>query len=338
MNNHSRQSLLILTAASMLLGLPVTALAQARPEAEQLFRDGKRLMKEGKITEACGAFEASEKTEPNISTLLSLADCHEKAQQYASAWARFLNAESRTRSDPSKAALSRTAKQRATALEARLSYLTINVPDESRVDGLMVTRDGVEVEAAQWNRAVPVDGGAHIVAGKAPGHESWSTTIEISVEQGQRAVEVPRFKELPSLAAPDPAQDRGARRGTEISRSGPDAVATSSRGIGPFPLRRKVAIGLAARNARSEALATCSTSACTAAAATDAQQTNDRARRYALTANVGYAVAGAAAVGAAVLWFTSTPERATDPTSLAVSPMFGSMLGASQGVVVSGGF
>jgi hypothetical protein len=345
---------------------PMSAQAQARPEAEQLFRDGKRLIKEGKLGEACAAFEASEKVEPNVATLMNLADCHEKNAQYASAWARFLNVDSRTRDDASKAAFNRTAKQRATALEARLSFLTINVPDESRVSGLVVTRDGVEVDPAQWNRAVPVDGGAHVVAGKAPGHESWSTTVQVAAEKDQRAVEVPRFKELPSLAAPDPGDARrgastnaalGASRrasGAALSsRASPAQLRVDAAAPSPYTPRRKLALGiaagsvaavgtaigfgLAARSARSDALATCTTSACTPAAAQAAQRTNDRARRYALVANVGYGVAGAAAIGATVLWLTSPhkPADAADAASLSLSPMLGP---AGQGVVVSGGF
>src|SRR5262245_22167350 len=119
-----------------------TAWGQASLEAEQLFRDGKALMKAGEPTEACAAFEASEKIEHNIATVLSLADCREKNQQYASAWALFLQAESQTRTDPSKAAPNSTAKARAEALEPRLSYLTINVSDESRVTDLKLIRGG----------------------------------------------------------------------------------------------------------------------------------------------------------------------------------------------------
>lgn len=321
---------------------PSPALAQARPEAEQLFRDGKRLMKDGKFAEACSAFEASEKAEPNLSTLMSLADCHEKAQQYASAWARFLAAESRARGDAQKAALERTARKRAAVLESRLSYLTVSVPDESRVPGLVVMRDGLELDPGQWNRAVPLDGGAHVITGKAPGHEPWQTTVELGLEADRRSVEVPRFKALPALVLPvrtQPAEEEPLVTAPE--RTPLDAEPS------PWSPRRKLALGiaaggvvvagvgigfgLAARGARSDALATCPPAACTEDAARSAQQQNDRARSQALIANVGYAVAGAAVVGATVLWFTAKPARRS---SLALAPA----LGESRGLVVTGGF
>src|SRR5215470_14459034 len=168
---------------------PIAARGQASPQAEALFRDGKQLMKQGKTAEACAAFEGSEHAEHNIATVLSLADCREKNQQFASAWALFLQADSQTRSDPSKATLNTTAKKRAIALEPKLSYLTINVPDESRIPDLIVTRDGAAVDPAEWNRSIPADGGNHVIAGKAPGHESWSTTVMLRAENDKQSVE-----------------------------------------------------------------------------------------------------------------------------------------------------
>ncbi len=131
--NLAISSTACLAVAALVLGHTRIASAQASPRAEALFRDGKQLMAEGKLAEACTAFEGSERLEHNVATVLSLADCREKAEQFASAWALFLQADSQTRGDSSKAMLNRTAKQRAKAIESRLSFLTINVPDESRV-------------------------------------------------------------------------------------------------------------------------------------------------------------------------------------------------------------
>src|SRR5258706_2505083 len=140
---------LLCTFTLVVCALPAHAWGQASPQAEALFRDGKQLMKDGKIADACAAFEGSERAEHNIATVLSAADCREKNQQYASAWALFLQAESQTRSDPSKQMLNTTARTRANALEPKLSYLTIEVPD--RVPELVIGRDGNGVDAAEWN-------------------------------------------------------------------------------------------------------------------------------------------------------------------------------------------
>src|SRR5215468_9695329 len=245
---------------------PIAAHGQASPQAEALFRDGKQLMKEGKLAEACAAFEGSERAEHNVATVLSLADCREKNRQYASAWALFLQADSQTRSDPAKAALNTTAKRRAHALESRMSYLTINVPDESRIPDLVVTRDGAPVDPAEWNRSIPADGGSHVIAGKAPGHESWSTTVTLQPESDKQAVEVPRFKALPEIVNKPPRDEAPAQ------------LRVVAYEPSPFTRRRKIAIGVAAggaaigvvamgvgvsaSNLHNDAVATCPPSAC----------------------------------------------------------------------------
>ena len=225
-------SLLPLATALALLALGA-ARADAQPadlsaaQAEQLFKDGKRLMAEGRIAEACTAFEGSFRKEAAISTLLNLADCREKNRQLASAWNHFLAAERRTRNDPAQLALNRTASARAAALEPRLSYLIINVPDDSRIDGLLVSRNGSPVDPAEWNRASPVDGGAYAIAGKARGHEPWSATVTIGPEKDRQSVDVPRFTPLPE---PPPAAPEVA------------APVDAPAGLGG---KRKAALGLA---------------------------------------------------------------------------------------------
>ena len=109
------------------------------------------------------------------------------------------------------------ARERATALEPRLSYLIINVPDASRIEGLVVARNGSAVDPASWNRALPVDGGTYVVSGKAPGHEAWSTTVVVTGESDRKSVDVPRFHPLPEPAA---ISGGGQPRSEEESVSG----------------------------------------------------------------------------------------------------------------------
>jgi len=319
------------------IALPAVAWGQASPQAEALFRDGKQLMKDGKLAEACLAFEGSERADHNVATVLSLADCREKNHQYASAWALFLQADSQTRTDPSKAMLNKTAKTRALALEPKLSYLTINVPDESRIPELIVTRDGAPVDPAEWNRSIPADGGDHVVAGKAPGHESWSTTVTLKPQADKQAVEVPRFKALPEIVN-KPVQTAAGPNAAALPRLDEPSPLTPKRKIGlgvaaGGAVAAGVAIyfGLDARGLRNEAVATCPPSACTVPAAADAQDKNDRARSHAMIANIGFGVAGAAVAAGAVLWFIGKPES---PNAVAIAPQ----VGATNGVAIMGRF
>ena len=71
--------------------------AQQSPQAEQLFRLGRDLVKQGKYAEGCAKLEASQRIESNINTLLNLGACREKNGQLATAWALFLRAAAEAR-------------------------------------------------------------------------------------------------------------------------------------------------------------------------------------------------------------------------------------------------
>ena len=104
------------------------ASAQDKAAAEALFDEGKRLFLDKKFAEACPRFEASERIDPGIGTLLFLADCYENVGRVASAWATFREACLR-RQGRRRRPSARPVAQRARAklLEPRLYRLTLNV-------------------------------------------------------------------------------------------------------------------------------------------------------------------------------------------------------------------
>lgn len=165
-------------------------------QAETLFRQGKDLMARGQVAEACAAFDASQKLDPNIATLLNQAACREKNGQLATAWGLFLEAERQTRSatDTQNQQHHQTAANKAAKLEPRLSTLTITVPAENRVAGLEVLRSGDPVDPGAWNRALPVDGGTYRITARAPGNAEWSSTITVGNEHDVKTIEIPRLK------------------------------------------------------------------------------------------------------------------------------------------------
>src|SRR5262245_40404877 len=184
--------------------------ADAQPsgaQAETLFRQGKELMAKGKIAEACAAFDASQKLDPTIATLLNQAACREKNGQFATAWGLFLEAERQTRTatDAATQQLHQVAATKAAKLEPRLSTLTINVPGENRIGGLQVTRAGDVVDPGAWNKALPVDGGSYRIAATAPGNAEWSTTVAIGNEHDVKTIEIPKLKAA-ALEPPRPKQ------------------------------------------------------------------------------------------------------------------------------------
>jgi hypothetical protein len=203
MTMHARFAFLVCIAAA---AAPATAHAQTNvAEAEKLFNEGVALMDKKEYATACAKFEASQTLDPVPSTLLNLANCREKNGQLASAWGHFLQVKMDTDGEKKWAQFNKTAIDRARKLEARVSYMTINVPDDNRVPGLEITRNGEPVPPEKWNQELPIDGGNYEIAGKAPGHETWSTTVTVENEKDRESVTVPKFKEV--LTPPDEERD-----------------------------------------------------------------------------------------------------------------------------------
>ncbi len=184
----------VLLIAMIVVTSATAAFAQSNPEAEDLFRQGRRAMDAKNFVEACQAFEGSQRIEPMVTTLINLAYCREVNGQLATAWGLFLEVGRQVRDDPKQVALRDVAAKRATAVEGRLSRLTINVPQASRVEGLRILRNGAEVDPATWNRSLPIDGGTYEITANAPGVQPWSSKVTVGVERDSKSVDVPRFE------------------------------------------------------------------------------------------------------------------------------------------------
>jgi hypothetical protein len=332
------RSLRLLPAlAALALAAPATA--DPDPAAEQLFRDGKQLMKEGRIAEACATFEASEAAEHNVATVMNLADCREKDQQLASAWALYLRVDGECRADPVLVKLGETARDRAAALEPHLSALVINVPEDSSVHGLVVTRDGVALEEGAWNRAIPLDGGEHVITARAPGHRVWTTTVRLAVRDDHAAVEVPRFSELPLLTPPaittPPSVTPVRPRATPglVREAPPSSARAWSIGLvagGAATLAVAGGVWWKARDLHLDGVAACPPLTCGPSDAMLANKDETSAKYWARSGNV-IAVVGATAITAgAVVWLWHGHEA----RSLALVPA----VGDGAGVAVTGGF
>jgi len=210
-------SIASIAAISLLSLAPTPAHAQSA-EADRQFDEAKVLHRAGKVGEACAAFEESNRLEPRAGTLIQIGLCKEKLGKLASALAAFRGALDRVKDEGKKA----LATERAAALEPRVSRLTISVAPEARVAGLIVSRDGQPIDAADYGRAVAIDGGSHEIAASAPGHRRWSSSVQIEPEREKVSVNVPGLVEEPprvELAAAEPAAGGEVRSGARLTRS-----------------------------------------------------------------------------------------------------------------------
>lgn len=213
----------------------------ASPESDKLFREGRELLKAGKIPEACEAFAGSQRLEAKVGTLLNLADCREKQGQTATAWQLFL--EAKQLADVQHDRRQAEAEKRAQAIKAKLSYLTITLAPERQVDGLVIKRNGVTVDRALWNTAVAVDPGDHVIEASAPRFRPWSTAQTIGGKQ-KAAVVVEALVAEPIAQTPrvEPGAG-GAGPAAAVERSADAPTGTAAPRL-PSPPLRLFSVGL----------------------------------------------------------------------------------------------
>lgn len=174
------------------------AQAPVRSEASRAFDEGRAAMKANDLGRACPLLEKSFTLEPALGTLLNLATCFEQQGKMASAWVRFNEATSwaqRTREAKREA----FATERATALKARVSWLSLSASSAAlvKVDAVkLAVSPGVPV-------ALPVDVGVHVVTREQAGFAAWTTQVQVEREGVTTTVTVPELLPL-DLPAPPP--------------------------------------------------------------------------------------------------------------------------------------
>jgi hypothetical protein len=286
--------------------------ASNRAAAEALFNEGRKLAADGKYTDACPKFEASQELDPGLGTLLNLAECYEKIGKTASAWAEYKEAIPLARAAGSKVRQD-LATERAAALESRLSMLTIRAMGSTEeTTGLEVRRDGVPVQPAEFGSPIPVDPGPHTIEAAAPGKQKWSSTVQLA-DAAKLLVDVPALTPLatgasPTPPAPAPTSAPPVEQSAHSSSGSTQRTAAIVVGaVGIVGVGIGAVFGLGASSKWSDAKTKCTDYpyGCSQAALDDKSSASSKAS----AATVAFIVGGAAIAGAAVLWITSGPSQ-----------------------------
>jgi hypothetical protein len=314
---------IVVALAGLVLQRPA-ALAQ-NAGAEALFREGRTLIKQGKLEAGCDKLAASEKLESSVGTLLNLGDCREKLGKPASAWAAFRKAEAAAKRDGNDKKRQQEAKRRALKLEPDLANITVQVGPKSKGDGLVIKRDGEVVDPALYGTAIVVDPGSHTVVAEAPGYKPWTQEVSIG-KGGKRWVVVPTLDRSPEPPAPAPPPVVVApppAKPTVVVEEPPPAPRyvtvehtwSTTRGIavalgvaGAGAIGTGIYFGNRANELQSQSDAICPTTTCDDP---EGLHLNDRARDNALRANVLFVAGGAAVAAATVMWFVGKPAETT---------------------------
>lgn len=166
--------------------------------AEQLFNQGRELVKANQWAEACPKFEASLRYDPVLGTRLNLATCYEHIGKLASAWGLYRESIelARKAGDTKRAEY---AQKQAAALEPRLPRLAISAPPTPPA-GLVIQRGDTTVDAGALGVALYVDPGTHKITASAPDFETYSVTVTL-VEGKTETLAIPAL--TPKPAAPE---------------------------------------------------------------------------------------------------------------------------------------
>jgi hypothetical protein len=274
--------------------------------AVALYNEGYRLLDEGKIAEACEAFEASNHAQPGAGTYIALGQCRERNHQLASAWSAYQAARARAR-DADKRDF---ASARITALEPQLSYLTVTVSVTSRAERVTITRNGTPLDPLLWNRALPIDGGDYVVEARAPGREPQRIEVHVPGEGGRVTAAVP---DLESKAVPSPP----APPGWTLRRK----LAVGTIAAGAAAAVAGTALGLWAKRDHDRADELCPREACVSS--DQGNSLGRSAHNLSIGADVAFGIAGAAVITGAILWFTGdrqASDGAAAPPAVAIVP------------------
>lgn len=286
----------LLTAPS----LHAQSLTQNKAMAEVLFREATELAAKGQHVQACERFEASQRYDPALGTILYLADCYDRVGRSASAWVWFVQAREQAHAS-NQNEREQIASRRAADLERRLSTIRIDVAPEARLPGLTVEMNGAPVPPSSFGVPIPVDPGRSYVRATAPGHFPWTEVLYLEPGPDRRTLELPRLSRPVSKQKPSKAS----------APSGPPRwVGFALGGGGLFGLGAATVLGVRAHELDRQSHDECRSNDANACNA-EGRSLRDRAFGAANAATVA-AVAGAALVAAGVTWVVLVPAVSSE--------------------------
>lgn len=283
-----------------------------RMTAETLFVEAKKLMEGGDFARACPKFADSQRLDPGVGALLNLALCYERWGKVASAWSTYREAASAARG-AGQTERESVARQRAAGLEARLSRLTLTVPQQlTSAEGVEIRLDGAPIPQSLWGVAAPVDPGEHSIEVTAKGRKPWSTRVTV-VPPTNQSVSVPDLEAAPAdTKIPGAATADDTPPHKDIRRP----VAIALGGLGVVGIAVGTVFGLSAKSTYHQADPECNANNVCSPQGTDLRNT---AYGKATISTIAFGVGGAALASGVILWLTA-PAKGNPAAALVVAP------------------
>jgi hypothetical protein len=294
--------------------------AAADPTADSEFKRGRELLKAGKFADACAAFAASDKLDPELGTQFNIAQCDEKIGKPVEALRIYRDLAVRDpNADRRKAAGDRTRE-----LAAHVAKLRVQLQlADARPPDLAITLDGADV-TAQAVGMFEVDPGTHVIATSATGFAPTHVDVEVPAQavvvpvviviQRQVGAEVvppsappsapPATVEPPAVPV-RPAAVVVAHAPPHRGHRGAYAVAAIIGGVAIAGAG--LVVGAHASSLFDTAQQQCPATACSGPQAALANQTVDSARTFG-DLSTGLVVGGAVVLAVGVVVFATRPH------------------------------
>jgi hypothetical protein len=198
--------------------------------AQALFDKAVADLDAGRVDAACPGFAESQRLDPRAGTLFALADCEAAQGKIASAlghYHEYIGWVSRLGGDQQARHAERIGLARAQveALQGKVPTLVLAL-SPSAPAGMIVERDGVVLQGAALDVALPIDPGDHVVVARAPGIPEERTTVNIAVGDAKR-IELPFRPAAPPPTAPPAAI---AEKTAVVAQPEPEPVASDDGG------------------------------------------------------------------------------------------------------------
>lgn len=304
---------LVLLALGIGIFVPTTAMAQQtdRVLAEALFREGRDLIDQNKVPEACTKFAESYRLDQALGTLVNLALCHEKEGKTATAWAEFNDAASAAASE--KDDREAFARRHVTSLEAEMPRLRMTVaPQTESLANLDIKLDGHTLGKAAWTTLLPVDPGDHTLAASADGKKTFEAKLVVPRGAGVTSAVVPALEDAPKTIVVTPDVEAPPEKSTQRT------VGYALGGVGVAGLIAGTVFGLSALSLKGDRDTRCTNGVCDQ----EGVDKDESARSAATISTISFIAGSALILGGAVLVLTSNQSAAKVKVGVAPRGVF----------------
>ena len=281
--------------------------AAARAQLEA----GYELKEQGNYKDALPHLVESLRLDPQLKTLTNLADCEDHLGQLVAAQQHWVMARDRAGVE-GNAKLKASAEARLVALESRMPKLVIKLGPNAPAN-TEVARDGTVLGNISMGVPLPTDTGNHTIAARAPGLAEQTFTVTLAEGEQKELTVEPGAALPPSAVVEAPVTPAAGDKGSASAWSSQKTMAVASAGIAVVGVGLGTVFGVSTGSSWSAAQRDCG-KGCGPTSTAASERTT--ALTDATVSDVMFVVAGAAAVGAVVLWVTAPKRHEEAPRPL----------------------